>query len=147
LAEIVRVFEPGSEGLFALLDRYLAEIGESVLDDDGRRRISEAMLGDRIRFFAALEAGAPIGICSLTLAWSTFAGGAPIGMLEDFYVLPEYRHRGVARSLVDRILAEARAEGCSSVVVGCTDSDEAMYRALGFTQRLGSLLSSVLPSR
>jgi GNAT superfamily N-acetyltransferase len=144
MAEIERVTDPVKEGVFFLLDLYLREIGEPDTGPAARARIAAAAAGDRIRFYAARRDREPIGLCSLTFAFSTFAGGAPVGWLEDVYVLPAHRGRGVARALLDRVFDEAGTEGCSSVVVGCADHDVPMYRALGFTARLGTLLSRVL---
>lgn len=147
MPEVHRVLDANWEGVLPLLQQYLAEIGEPPLDEAGAARVGNAIATDRIRFFAAHQDGRTVGICSLTFAWSTFAGGAPVGTLEDVYVAVEHRRRGIARVLVEQALAEAVAEGCSSVVVGCSEDDVAMYRSLGFSTRLGALLARILPSR
>ncbi len=142
--EIARVADPERDGLFAMLDAFLGAVGEPPLDDAARRNITAAVAGDRIRFFLARIDGQPAGVCSLTTAWSTFSGGAPCGMLDDVLVAPEHRGTGLARALVERMRAEAREQGCSSVIVGCSPDDAPMYRALGFDVKLGVMLSNVL---
>jgi len=132
--------------LVPLLQAYLVEIGESPLDGDGVERVAQAVAAVRIRFFVAYAEARPVGIASLTCAWSTFGWGAPVGMLEDVYVAPAHRRQGVARLLAERVLAEASAEGCRSVVVGCSENDVPMYRALGFKTRLGAMLAAILPA-
>ena len=60
------------------------------------------------------------------------------GVFEDFYILPEYRHRGIARALVQYAYRES---GVASLTVGCADCDVGMYQALGFSVPLGHLLA------
>nr|MCR5173513.1 GNAT family N-acetyltransferase [Oscillospiraceae bacterium] len=74
---------------------------------------------------------------SVTVGFSTF-DYAPSGVFEDFYIRPEYRHRGAARQLV---LLAYRDSGVGTMTVGCADCDRAMYGALGFTVPLGNLLA------
>jgi hypothetical protein len=62
-----------------LLDAYLHEIGEAPQDEDGASRIQEAIRNDRISFFVAEESGTPVGMCSLSTAFSTYAGGKALG--------------------------------------------------------------------
>ena len=62
----------------------------------------------------------------------------PSGVFEDFYILPGYRHKGIARQLV---LFARRESGVSSLTVCCADCDVPMYEALGFSVPLGNLLA------
>ena len=73
----------------------------------------------------------------LTTTFSTFCYG-PCGVLEGFYILPAYRHQGIARELV-RFAYEN--SGAASMIVGCADCDLPMYRSLGFTVPLGNMLA------
>ena len=57
---------------------------------------------------------------------------------EDFYIVPEYRHKGVARQLVAFAYRES---GIGSLTVGCADCDIKMYQSLGFTIPPGNLLA------
>ena len=59
-------------------------------------------------------------------------------MFEDFYIRVDYRHRGIARQLVQFAYQES---GVSSLTVGCADCDVPMYQALGFSIPLGNLLA------
>ncbi len=59
-------------------------------------------------------------------------------MFEDFYILPAYRHQGIARKLVQFAAAES---GVRSLTVGCADCDVDLYTALGFRIPLGNMLS------
>ena len=116
---------------------YKDEIGEGAPADGARERLKAAIEEQRILFFGAWDGRVLVGCCSVTVGFSTF-DYAPSGVFEDFYILPEYRHTGVARKLVE---AAAMASGVSTLTVGCADCDAAMYAALGFSSRIGNLLA------
>ena len=79
-------------------------------------------------------------MCSVAEIFSTFACGL-VGQLEDFYVEPVFRRRGVARQLVQAAQALCRERSIASLTVCCAPCDEAMHRALGFTAPLGRTLA------
>ena len=80
-----------------------------------------------------------VGICSLTIGFSTYRA-APFGVMEDFYIVPEMRQKGVARLLIDHVLADARQKGCRSVMLGCSTDDMPMYKHLGF-KTIGNMMA------
>jgi len=123
--------------LWELQKQYKAEIGEDEPDEGGRGRLAEAIGSGRIGFYGAWDNTVLAGCCSVTVGFSTF-DYMPSGVFEDFYIRPEYRHKGVARQLVGFAYRES---GVSSLTVGCADCDVEMYRALGFTIKLGNLLA------
>jgi GNAT superfamily N-acetyltransferase len=132
------------ERILPLLNAYMREIGEAPLDKDGANRIREAIRSGRISFFVAEEKGTPVGMCSLSTAFSTFAGGREMGVFEDFYVIPERRKQGIAGMLTEYVFGEAKKRSCSSVIVGCCRTDVPMYQHLGFSLNLGHMLSRVI---
>ena len=141
----IRELEAGRfERILPLLNAYRREIGEKPLDKDGANRIREAIGNGRISFFVAEETGTPVGTCSLSTAFSTFAGGREMGVFEDFYVIPEKRKQGIAGMLAESVFGEATRRDCSSVIVGCCKADVPMYQHLGFTLILGHMLSRVI---
>ena len=73
----------------------------------------------------------------MTVGFSTF-DYRPSGVFEDFFILPPYRHQGIARQLVETAYRES---GVSTMTVGCADCDRDMYKALGFSVPLGNLLA------
>ena len=125
------------DALWELQRRYKEEIGEDEPGDGSKARLAKAMDEDIIVFYGAWEDGRLIGCCSITAGFSTF-DYMPSGVLEDFYIRPEYRHRGVARQLVQ---FAHRESGVSSLTVGCADGDVAMYQSLGFSIPIGNLLA------
>ncbi len=55
-----------------------------------------------------------------------------IGLLSSMYTEPAYRRRGIAKALLDRVIAEARAYGCGCVQITASDMGVKLYAAYGF---------------
>ncbi len=123
------------DALWALQLLYKEAIGEEKPDEENRKQLAGAMTNGQILFYGAFQDGELIGCCSVTVGFSTF-DYQPSGVFEDFYVLPAFRHQGVARALVKTAYRES---GISSMTVGCADCDAPMYQALGFSVPLGHL--------
>ncbi|MBP5236660.1 MAG: GNAT family N-acetyltransferase [Clostridia bacterium] len=123
--------------LWELQKAYKAEIGEDAPGEPDKNKLLSAVEKGQIAFFGAFDEGTLIGCCSVTAGFSTF-DYAQSGVFEDFYICPEYRHKGVARELVQYAYRES---GVSSMTVGCAGCDVEMYRSLGFGIPLGNLLA------
>ena len=131
------------DALWQLQRLYKAEIGESEPGQGERDCLAAAIDKGSILFFGAWDENALVGCCSVTVGFSTF-DYMPSGMLDDFYIRPEYRHHGIARQLIQFAYRES---GVSSLTVGCADCDVAMYTSLGFSIPLGKLLAFELEER
>ena len=55
-----------------------------------------------------------------------------LGLLSSMFTDPAYRRMGIARRLLDLVVAEARAYGCSSVQITASDMGVKLYTAYGF---------------
>ena len=57
-----------------------------------------------------------------------------LGQVEDVFVEPGYRHRGLATALIHRCVADCRARGARAVVIvaDAADTPQDMYAAMGF---------------
>jgi len=135
--EYRRIDVADMDELWMLQKAYKTEIGEDAPDEDARERLQSAMADGRISFFGAWDGEKLSGCCSVTKGFSTF-NYARSGVLEDFYICPEYRHQGIARQLVRFAYDKS---GVKSLTVGCADCDLPMYSAIGFTIPLGNLLA------
>ena len=135
--EYRRITETETGALWEIHRAYKAEIGEEAPGESDRERLEAAIREDRIRFYGAWDGDVLAGCCSVTVGFSTFSYAAS-GVFEDFYIRPDCRHKGIARELVRLARTES---GIGSLTVGCADCDVEMYRALGFTVRLGNLLA------
>lgn len=123
--------------LLPLHTAYKAAIGEAVPTSADAARLRDAIRQGSITFYGCEAEGVLAGICSVTRGFSTF-NYQPCGVLEDFYILPEFRHRGLARGLVRFARQQS---GVGSLTVGCADCDRDMYVSLGFSLPLGCLMA------
>lgn len=126
-----------------LLNSFLAEIGEEMLDDGKKERLAQAVGAGKIQFFLAKRGYRTVGICSVSPHFSTFACKGS-GVFDDFYVEPAFRRQGIARQLADAARKWCREQGYASLTAGCSDGDMDMYRSLGFKTRLGTMLAADL---
>lgn len=98
----------------------------------GLRRLLDAPPG-QARIAVARGPEGPAGVAVAQLVVST-AEGAPSAWIEDVYVLPAWRGRGIGSGLVEYLLAWAREAGATRAQL-LADRDNAP--ALAFYRRLG----------
>ena len=55
-----------------------------------------------------------------------------IGILSSMYTLKEYRRKGIARELLDRVINEAKDYGCGTVQITASDMGVLLYTNYGF---------------
>ena len=80
-----------------------------------------------------LEEGKEVGFALFFHNFSTFLGRAGL-YLEDLFVLPEYRGRGLGKALLRRLAQIARERGCGRMEWWCLDWNSpsiGFYRGLG----------------
>lgn len=139
---IVEMLKDANE-LWTLENAFLNEIGELPMEEKAKLRLKEAIKDEIIFFFIAKNNGLPIGMCSVSPCFSTFAC-KQCGVFDDFYVQPEFRRQGVARMLVKAAQDWCKEHDYASMTVGCSRHDEAMYRSLGFDTELGVMMADNL---
>ncbi|MBR6039889.1 MAG: GNAT family N-acetyltransferase [Clostridia bacterium] len=135
--ELLRLTNEDFDALIPLHAAYKKAIGENAPSSADLCALKDAIETDRILFFGCRESGQLVGCCSVSVTFSTFCY-ASSGVFEDFYILPAYRHRGIARALVRFAYEDS---GVNSMTVGCADCDLPMYKALGFSVPIGNLLA------
>jgi GNAT superfamily N-acetyltransferase len=66
--------------------------------------------------------------------FSSWPGDNGVGIVEDLYTHPEYRHRGLATALIARCVADARERGAGPVVINSNidDTPKHVYARMGF---------------
>ena len=74
---------------------------------------------------------------TLSQLWKRVRRSAPVAVIEDVYVVPSARHRGVATNLVDRAVEDLKSVGVREVFAAIWASNEPSMRfheQLGFTR-------------
>jgi GNAT superfamily N-acetyltransferase len=84
--------------------------------------------GNVVRYWLAWVDGVPRAY------FSSWPGTNGVGMVEDLFTHPEFRHRGLATALIAHCVADARARGAGAVVIGAdpADTPKRMYADMGF---------------
>ena len=55
-----------------------------------------------------------------------------IGLLSSMYSIKEYRRHGIARTLLDKVIREAKEYGCGMVQITASDTGVLLYTDFGF---------------
>lgn len=134
----VRAAGPDEAGVAAeLLHAFNTEFDEPSPGVEllARRIVELVEAGD----IAVLLAGEPaVGIAVYRLRPFLWGAEGLEAYLEELYVVPERRGEGVGRSLLDAVMAQARAAGAVRIDLGTEEDDaaaRALYESSGFTNR------------
>ena len=134
---VIRSMEASQiDALWELQLRYKAEIGEDEPQAQDKERLARAMEAGQILFYGAWDGNVPVGCCSVTKGFSTF-DYRPCGVLEDFYIRPEYRRRGIGTQMVAYCMRELRKMGINKVaLIACkkNDAGNAFWSKIGWTR-------------
>ena len=55
-----------------------------------------------------------------------------LGILSSMYTDPDYRRMGIATSLLDRVVKEAKDYGCGTIYITASDMGVKLYESYGF---------------
>jgi len=106
-------------------------------DEEARARLIEHGFGDEPKFEVLLAevegAPGPVGYALLLQTYSTFLA-QPSLYLEDVFVLPEYRKRGIGKALLRLGVRTAFERGCGRMEWTCLDwntNAQAQYERMG----------------
>jgi len=116
----------------------LAEFEDLPPPDAGAQaRLIEHGFGDVPKFEVMLAevegAVGPVGYALLLQTYSTFLA-QPTLYLEDVFVLPEYRKRGIGKALLRHCVRTAFERGCGRMEWTCLDwntNAQALYERMG----------------
>jgi len=131
------IAEPGDvPQLVELLRILFTQEAELEPDPAKQRRALEMILADasRARIYVARDGARIIAMAALHFTTSTAEGGK-VAWFEDCIVRPEHRRKGLGKTLLEYVIAQAQAEGARRVML-LTDGDnfsaQALYRKSGF---------------
>lgn len=117
--------------LIAQLRDHGNEVADAALADAARGLLERPQRG---RFVVAEVDGALVGFAALSYLWTLERGGRA-AWLDELYVLPEQRGRGLGQRLLDAALAAAAADGATAVdleIEAGHERVESLYRRNGF---------------
>ncbi len=146
----IRPLTPADVGVFLDLVDALADYeGLPRPDPEARERLAADALSapPKIHVLLAELDGRPAGYAAYFWAYSTFLA-RPTLYLEDIFVLPEARGRGVGRALMRTLARQALGNGCGRMewlVLAWNHPAIAFYERLGAT-RLADWLPYRLPA-
>jgi len=140
MIRIVRATELDFETVLALVDQLYRELSEGADNPESldRDRVIPQLraAGDQFAAFLALDGGdGALGVVTLAEAFAIYAGGR-YGIIQELYVHPSHRSRGVGALLLDSVIAEARRRGWIRVDVAA-QHEARWHRAVAFYQRNG----------
>ena len=78
-----------------------------------------------------LEDGAPIGYITYFFSFTTMMGRRAL-WLEDLFIEPEFRGKGIGKALLSRAMCTARDAGAKWFFLGATPSGYPLYVRLGY---------------
>jgi len=118
-----------------LLEKFLRD-GEPV-PESFAQRLREAVGRGDLEVLAAHAQGRVVGVAVLAYRLSISASG-PFASIEDLYVEPGARRRGVGRALLEAVGEHCVARGVSYVEAQVEDEEAAaFYAALGYEEEPG----------
>ncbi len=123
--------------VLALLRRQFRELEIAVPAARQERAVRGALRDPARGTFLLLHVGGPpAGVAYLSYQWTLEHGGR-IAWLEELYVEPEQRSRGLGARLLRAALREARRRGCAAVDLEVETAHPRaanLYRRHGFRQ-------------
>lgn len=126
------------ELLVAMMGDYYQEVDSRFDAHSARRAMGELSESPALgRLWLIEPEREPCGYLALTFGFSLELGGRD-AFLDDLYVKPAHRSRGLATAAIQAALGEARALGIRAVhleVDHRNDKARALYRRLGFGER------------
>ncbi|QPF93474.1 GNAT family N-acetyltransferase [Bradyrhizobium commune] len=136
MSQKIRRANPDEAGLVLSFIRELAEYEKLSHEVEATEAmIADALFGDDPRLFCAIAEwnGEPVGFAVWFLNFSTFSGRHGI-YLEDLYVRPSHRGKGLGKALLAYLAKECVANGWSRLQWSVLDWNApsiAFYKSLG----------------
>lgn len=130
MVEVRCVAGPDLDESLKLLEKFIRD-GERAPPDFAGLFRKELEIGN-IEVLTAYLGGSALGVAVLAFRPSVSVGGCFVSV-EELYVEPEARRRGVGRALLDAVEERCVSRGVSYIEVQATEEDAvAFYRALGY---------------
>lgn len=133
---IRRIQEADLDELIALYAHYTVAENRPPLSPARVQEIwREIERNPGVEYFAVEREGRIVAACILTITPSFLRGGSGYGVIEHVVTHEDFRRRGLARTLMEFIMAHAWEKGCTEIML-LSGSDLApahkLYESLGF---------------
>jgi ribosomal protein S18 acetylase RimI-like enzyme len=105
-------------------DESLEEMAKTLIAEQGR---------EGIQLIARDHDGSPLGFATVFWTWQTL-NAARAGVMNDLFVTPDARGRGIGKALIEECRRRCRAHGAAELVWETAPDNEVaqrLYRALG----------------
>jgi len=107
-----------AENVESVAGLLMKQLDEHRIDAalDAVRLAVDGMLADPSRGFilVALSGKGTVGVAYVSFTWTLEHGGKS-AWLEELYVVPDQRDRGIGRAMLQGVLQRARENGCAAV--------------------------------
>jgi GNAT superfamily N-acetyltransferase len=126
----------GSESLDVALDllrRFFGEEGFDTPVEEMRASLSAMLANANSAVFLARQGGEARGIATVTASMGIEYGLA--AEMDDLYVLPQARGKGIASALIEAVCNWCQEQGCTTVLVTVTPEGEAAHGLIDFYRR------------
>ena len=135
MIEAAPVYAPELTEAVRLLEEF--HRGGEPVSENTARALREAVEAGDVEVLAARAEGRMVGVAVLAYRLSVSAAGL-FASIEDLYVRPGARRRGVGRALLEAVKERCTSRGVSYVEAQ-VEGEEAVssYSALGYEEELG----------
>lgn len=128
--------ESDGESIIKLLDSYAIDPfggGQPLSADVQNRLISGLQSHPTTVVLVAFDGDKPVGLATCFVGFSTFQA-RPLLNIHDFAVLPDYRGKGIGKSLMQAVERTAIARRCCKLTLEVLDDNS---RAIGLYEHMG----------
>jgi len=115
------------------IEKYaeLVSFLSDTVGPDIRPSLLKIVASQHVAIYIAGELDYPVGTITLMIEPKIIHNGRPVGHIEDLVVHSDYRGRGLARLLVNKVVTEAKRHDCYKVLLNCDDDHMPLYEKLG----------------
>ncbi len=119
------------------MSKIPGQLQEDELSLEHRATWARMMASADQTLYLASNAEAPVGYTASLKMYHLTYSCRPTLFIESMHVLTAHRRRGVARLMLERVLSDARIDGCYKVQLltnksHATDGAHDLYRSMGF---------------
>jgi len=141
-----KITAEGAETFLAMAREFHIEDGHA-LNAAGEASIRDVAAGiDLAPAYFLTENNEKIGFFVLSLGYSPEHGGTD-GFIDDIYILPQHRNRGLGRQALNLAITESRHHGIRVLLLEVEANNNRayhLYTSIGFTDTKRRLLRLVL---